>query len=263
MVGDEKIGLMLSRASRLRLKITDAIDRSGDNEIGRECDEEGILVGIREALESLEKQLASLQDLQQRQRYEREVVLTQIDHSRKTLFIKLEEYKGDDLEVIHEAAAFAAEAVAQDDVFFLPSSSYFDSKNNPSKSDFTVDPTPENNRDNESYMELTAQPASHNKQKWMASVLGFIARSAICFVGLVSVLSLTGFRPEIRKRDTSNDLFELLSKTAGEVRDVSIHCPPGKALVIEDGKASCLVKERVEIPFGSDFENLNINIAFG
>ncbi|KAL0914573.1 hypothetical protein M5K25_014933 [Dendrobium thyrsiflorum] len=217
-------------------------------------------------------------DLQQRQRYEREAVLTQIDHSRKTLFIKLEEYNGEDLEIIHEAAAFARENAEQDGGFFLPQyptqfpdsfvvkandpSSFFDFKNNSSKNSLTVDSS-QNSRDNESYMELTAQSASQNKQKRMRSVLGFIAKSVISFVGIVSALRLAGFKPEIRKRDSSINLLDLLPKTADEVRELSVHCPSSKVLVIKDGKASCLVKERVEVPFGSDFGNSNINIAFG
>ncbi|KAI0501481.1 hypothetical protein KFK09_016426 [Dendrobium nobile] len=255
MDGDEKIGLMLGRASRLRLKITDAIDISGDKGIGMECDAEESLFGIREALESLEKQLASLQDLQQRQRHEREAVLTQIDHSRKALFIKLEEYKGEDLEIIHEAAAFARENVEQDGAFFLPQyPSHF-----PPDSFVVKDNDPSSFSSKNSL----AVDSTQNKQRRMRSVLGFIAKSVITFVGIVSALRLAGFKPEIRKRENSINLLDFLPKTTDEVRELSIHCPSSKVLVIKDGKASCLVKERVEVPFGSDFGNSNINIAFG
>lgn len=76
----EEIGLVLARASELRTKITDCIGRGGGDELqrGRRAEEdeeerggEGVeeeeeeeaesLLSIRDALESLEQQLASLQ----------------------------------------------------------------------------------------------------------------------------------------------------------------------------------------------------------
>ncbi|RZC45579.1 hypothetical protein C5167_038533, partial [Papaver somniferum] len=49
--------------------------------------------------------------LQQQQRYEKEAALAHIDHSREVLLNKLNEYKGDDLEVIREITSFASETV--------------------------------------------------------------------------------------------------------------------------------------------------------
>lgn len=134
MEGDE-IGIVLSRASELRSKINNCIDKArrrsedgeGDDrsrsldEGGGEADDEAeSLLNIRDALESLEEQLVSLQALQQQQRYEREATLAEIDHSRKVLLKKLKEYKGEDLEVIHEASAFASETVEHNDDLLLP-----------------------------------------------------------------------------------------------------------------------------------------------
>lgn len=49
----------------------------------------------------------SEQDLQQQQQYEREAVLSEINTARKFLLQKLMDYKGANLEVFHEASAFA------------------------------------------------------------------------------------------------------------------------------------------------------------
>jgi hypothetical protein len=46
--------------------------------------------------------------------------LSQIDRSRRSLLAKLREYKGQDCEVIHEAAAFAGERIERDDGLVLP-----------------------------------------------------------------------------------------------------------------------------------------------
>ncbi|GLT85879.1 hypothetical protein SLE2022_040520 [Rubroshorea leprosula] len=78
------------------------------------------LLNIRDALESLESLLVVLQNLQQQQQYEREVALTEIDYSRKILLEKLKDYKGEDLEVIHEASAFAGETVENTNSLLLP-----------------------------------------------------------------------------------------------------------------------------------------------
>ncbi|KAG6537436.1 hypothetical protein ZIOFF_002530 [Zingiber officinale] len=60
----EEIGLVLARASELRAKVSDCIDGSGGDACGLiavEDESEG-LVAIRNALDSLEQQLAALQD---------------------------------------------------------------------------------------------------------------------------------------------------------------------------------------------------------
>ncbi|CAN7025435.1 unnamed protein product [Brassica oleracea var. botrytis] len=111
MEDEEGIGLILARATELRLKISDCIDTSStavsdgvhsggrkdgsspakkDEFIGnqeKDSDEEEAerLLCIRDALESLESQLAALQNLRQRQQYEKQVALSEIDYSRKML----------------------------------------------------------------------------------------------------------------------------------------------------------------------------------
>ncbi|PKA65955.1 Plastid division protein PDV2 [Apostasia shenzhenica] len=259
---DEKIGLVLARASELHSKISDAIERGGgegDGPEGGEEDEEECLFGIRDALESLEKQLASLQALHQQQRYEREAALAQIDRSRRKLLSKLKECKGDELEVIHEAAAFASETAEHDDSFLLP----------PYPTHlpdlFVLNdlyPTSQSSLKSKPSENCKHMNQSQNKPRGMRLVLGLAAKSAIAFVGIVSVLNLAGLGPEIRKKKFKLNLLGLLPKPAKE-KEQPMQCPPGKVLLIEDGKARCIVKERIEIPFGADAGNPNIPIGFG
>ncbi|KAK6159428.1 hypothetical protein DH2020_006742 [Rehmannia glutinosa] len=78
------------------------------------------LVNIKDALESLEGQLSSLQALQQRQWYDKESALADIEDSQKKLLKELKEYKGKDLEVINEAIAFASVTEDNNDLLLPP-----------------------------------------------------------------------------------------------------------------------------------------------
>ncbi|XP_022725121.1 plastid division protein PDV2-like isoform X2 [Durio zibethinus] len=156
---EERVGLALAKATELRLKISNCIQKAaagkpsspkeqspqkqdeeqtdklgsfnGDKvpnfhqsltEAVEEQEEEETerLLNIRDALESLESQLFALQNLQHQQRYEKEVALAKIDYSRRILLQKLEEYQGKDLEVILEAAAFVSETVENNNDLPLP-----------------------------------------------------------------------------------------------------------------------------------------------
>ncbi|KAG2239681.1 hypothetical protein Bca52824_091520 [Brassica carinata] len=153
MEDEEGIGLILARATELRLKITDCIDTpstavdddghggggnelsspgegkkdkdfdsisSGDAEEEEEEEADEQLLHIRDVLESLESQLAALQNLRQRQQYEKQVALSEIDYSRKVLLEKLKEYKGKELQVLGEASTFAGERVDYENDLLLP-----------------------------------------------------------------------------------------------------------------------------------------------
>ncbi|XP_008797012.1 plastid division protein PDV2-like [Phoenix dactylifera] len=295
----EEIGLVLARATELRAKISNCIDRSGGIR-GREADpgdggtaltaaavaaaaaeeEEESLLSIRHALESLERQLAALQALQQQQRYEREEILAQIDCSRMVLLSKLKEYKGEDLEVIHEATAFAGETVDRDDGLVLPPypshlpdlfvlddlypSSHFTSKYKLSQNGLTADRIHDTK---ESMVESEKNQRSHqgnrNPPRGIRFVFGLVAKSVMTFVSVMSILSLAGYKPMHIKEAIQFKALELFGKPAGEERLGSIQCPPGKILVIEDGKPRCLVKERVEIPFESVVSAPKISYGFG
>eukprot|EP00252_Welwitschia_mirabilis_P014712 TRINITY_DN324_c0_g1_i1.p1 TRINITY_DN324_c0_g1~~TRINITY_DN324_c0_g1_i1.p1 ORF type:complete len:274 (+),score=66.55 TRINITY_DN324_c0_g1_i1:92-913(+) len=142
----QDIGVVLSRTSELRFKVTECIkkgfsdlhsvqhrdeesDLEGNNPAGlhshfkeKEDIETQSLIHIRNALESLEMQLSSLQSLQRQQQLEREAALTELDESRRVLVDKLEHYRGRELGVIRDACvfAFAGEPSQQMDDIMLP-----------------------------------------------------------------------------------------------------------------------------------------------
>jgi len=90
-----------------------------------------------------------------------------------------------------------------------------------------------------------------------------LAKSVLTFVGVVSVLSLAGFKPMLRRDGTQFKIQELFREAAGEGRRPQVECPPGKVVVIEEGQPRCLVKERVEIPFDLHISAPKINYGFG
>ncbi|CAM0146949.1 unnamed protein product [Urochloa decumbens] len=274
----EEIGLVLARASDLRSRISacaaaaggeDAVRQLGaaGGEEGGEDEEEQeevveSLVGIGDALESLERQLASLQH---QQRYERETMLSQIEFSRKTLLRKLKEYKGQDCEVIHEAASFAGEKIEHDDGLILPPYS------NHVTNSFVLDDlyplnyvskpkrlhdgldsdgvTQDSTRINGTENRNTGT-SSRGLRGGIGSFIGWMAKTAVMVVGAVSIMKAAGYEPVIRTNSIKLDITGLFGKAATGKEELSTRlCPPGKVMVIEDGRAHCVVKERVEIPF--------------
>ncbi|XVF45818.1 hypothetical protein PTKIN_Ptkin02bG0237200 [Pterospermum kingtungense] len=148
---EEGVGLALAKATELRLKISNYIQKAtagklsspnkqspqkqedeqadkvgffnGENlsEYEEEEEEETErLLSIRDGLESLESQLVALQNLQHQQQYEKEVALAEIDYSRRILLEKLQEYQGKDMDVILEAAAFVSKTVDTNNDLLLP-----------------------------------------------------------------------------------------------------------------------------------------------
>ncbi|KAG2266503.1 hypothetical protein Bca52824_073582 [Brassica carinata] len=274
MEDEEGIGLILARATELRLKIADRIDTSStdvsspregkkdeiagnqekdfdsfssdDADDEEEADEQ--LLRIRDALESLESQLAALQNLRQRQQYEKQVALSEIDYSRKILLEKLKEYKGKELEVLREASTFAGERVDYENDLLLPP--------------YPVHPPPlslglDNNNGYLPHLPLNQKKSADANGFGSAEVkgpngivrfLGSVAKIMLPIIGVISVLSASGYGPEIKK--------EVLVRAPNQ-------CPPGKVLVIEDGEARCLVKERVEIPFESVSAKRDVTYGYG
>ncbi|XP_072951566.1 plastid division protein PDV2 [Typha angustifolia] len=274
----EGIGLVLARASELRSKIADYSHGSDANkQVGQKEEEEdeeeedeetGSLLGIRAALESLEHQLTALQALQQQQIYEREAILNQIDCSRKILLSKLKIYKGQDWEVIHEAASFAGETVDHDNGLILPP--YTGHLNSSFVLDdlYTPDYAPKRairkakKSSDEPEENHTSRPSS-NKAAPIRSAIRWVAKSVITFVSVMSILSVAGYKPILRKSGIKFDIPGLFSNLVADQRRSSLRCPPGKVLVVEDGTARCLVKERVEIPFEPDVTSPSIRYGFG
>ncbi|XP_072989117.1 plastid division protein PDV2-like [Typha latifolia] len=290
----EGIGLVLARASELRSKIADCIDRNGakrDEEEEEEEEEEGgggggggdedaeSLLGIQDALESLEQQLSALQALQEQQMYERETILNQIDCGRRLLLNKLRVYKGEKWEVIHEAMAFASETVDYDEGLVLPpypgpllnsfvlDDLYPSSNNAPRyklcRNGATAASIHEMKSTNGPEKGPNLFPSNSNTPRGIRSVIGLVARSVITFVSVISILGLAGYKPVLRRSAIKFEAPSLFNKPAGDRRHVSVQCPPGKILVIEDGNTMCLVKERVEIPFESDVTVPNVSYGFG
>ncbi|RZC55149.1 hypothetical protein C5167_014004 [Papaver somniferum] len=288
MEGDE-IGIVLSRASELRWKINNCINNSNerddkekvteteggvvDTTSNLSLDDESLL-NIRDALDSLEVQLSSLQALQQQQKYEREVILAEIDQSRKILLEKLNDYKGEELEVIQEASAFASETVEHSDDLLLPPypsrppdslilNKGYPSNFNPTRTSTQNGINGEDKKTSEMGEKQTASPAE-NSSKGLKHIFVAAAKSVITIVSVISLLRLAGFQTRMRRRSSAQ--FKIpnpFQKPAAGEKQRLIECPPGKVLVIENGEPRCLVKERVEIPFESVVTAPNVNYGCG
>ncbi|BBH09464.1 plastid division2 [Prunus dulcis] len=232
--GRRRYRVGLARATELRLKISNCIHKANDpppkrengiqadgeagdedREEEEEDDEAHKLFNICDALESLENQLSSLQALQQQQRYEREVALSEMESSRKMLLNKLKEYKGNDLEVIHEASAFAGETVEHNNDLLLPPY--------PSRSPHTfclengyLPPTHKSLRNgiinsdptNEEKKKLSETDRDEVKtgsknSRGLGFVLSTAAKTVLTIVGVASVLSLSGFGPRFVRSNTT------------------------------------------------------------
>ncbi|XP_062092734.1 plastid division protein PDV2 [Humulus lupulus] len=299
---EEGIGLVLARATELRLKIGNCIHKASsprkvqddpllqkengvhsggfeeegeEEELEKEEEEEEEaqrLLNICDALESLETQLSSLQALQQQQRYEREVALTEIEQSRKALLGKLKEYKGEELEVINEASAFAGETVEQNNDLLLPPYPsrpphsicrengylpHFPSMHKLVRNGVvSVDPANTGKKN-------TSDSEQNKNSRGLGFFLGAAAKTVFTIVGVVSMLSLSGFGPKFFKRDTSLKLLGSFHQPVTEEKRSSADCPPGRILVVENGEARCLVKERVEVPFSSAAAKPDVNYGCG
>ncbi|MCO5575099.1 hypothetical protein L7F22_028896 [Adiantum nelumboides] len=130
----EEIAVVLSRASELHSKLSDAISfvveespsasssRISGLPNGDGSSELRSLGAIRDSLKVLEEQLESLQALQQQQRADRDAGLAEIEESRRLFLKHLNDYRGRDLEVVQEARAFAGGNVPDKDE--LPAQGY-------------------------------------------------------------------------------------------------------------------------------------------
>ncbi|KAJ6822766.1 plastid division protein PDV2 [Iris pallida] len=291
----EEIGMFLARASEMRSKFSECIDRCGGDkrrreeeieedeaeDIGEEEEEEeeeGSLGNIRDVFESLENQLSSLQALQQQQRYEREASLVQIGHSRMLLLSKLKEYKGDHLEVISEALTFADRTLRLDDDLLLPpypshlpdlfvlddlySSSHITSKYKLHQNGFTGEVMQEAKKNMSGTEERHNQPSDRKNPKGIRFAFGLVGKSALVLAGFVCILNLSGFKTLIRNDGIEIKIQEFFKRLAAKERR-TLECPTGKLLVVEDGKSRCIVKERVEIPFDLDVTVPKISYGLG
>ncbi|RDX94851.1 Plastid division protein PDV2, partial [Mucuna pruriens] len=286
---EEGIGLVLARATELRLKISNCIHKATANGSLLHADDDDDdaterLLNICDALEALETQLSSLQVLQQQQRYEREIALAEIESSRKMLIDKLKEYKGKELEVIHEATTFASETVEPNNDLLLPPYpsrppysvsmekeylSQIPSVNKSGRSGLiTFDPMIEANKSLSEKEPNHVENGAKSSRKGLGYFITSAAKTMLTVVGVVSILSLSGFGPNLGKLGTR---FSVQGRVENEERSTTknggerpnIQCPPGRILVWENGEARCLVKERVEIPFSAVAATPDINYGCG
>ncbi|KAL6209671.1 hypothetical protein ACLB2K_020611 [Fragaria x ananassa] len=283
---EEGIGLVLAKATDLRMKISNCIHKGNDpspkkengvhvggdsgdeDDDGEEEDEESQrLFNICDALEALENQLSNLQTLQQQQRYEREVSLAEIESSRKMLLEKIREYKGKDLEVIHEASAFAGETVDHSNDLLLPPypsrspntfvNGYLPPTHKPLRNGVITNDATNGAKENLSDTERSKNSVG------LGSFLSTAAKTVLTVVGVVSVLSLSCFGPKIVRSNTAFNILGHFKQTPNEEKRSTVECPPGRVLVQEGGKARCVVKERVEVPFSSVVARPDVNYGCG
>lgn len=210
--------------------------------------------------------------MQQQQRYEREVALDEIEQSRKTLLDKLKDYKGEELEVINEASAFAGETVERNNDLLLPPYpsrpphslcrddgylQHFTSVHKTVRNGITSD-------DGSNGEKKNLNESERNKNsRGLGSFLGAAAKTVFTLVGVVSVLSLSGMGPKFVGRETPLKFLSLVNQPASKEKRSTVKCPPGKILVLENGEARCLVKERVEVPFSLATAKPDVNYGCG
>ncbi|XP_038889022.1 plastid division protein PDV2-like [Benincasa hispida] len=259
---DENNGVVVSRRSE------------ADASAGEvEEDEEAVrLLNICDALESLENQLSSLQALQQRQRYEKEVALSEIEQSRKILLDKLKKYKGGDLEVIHEASVFVGETVQHNQDLMLPpypshlGNGYLHPfpSGHKSVSNGLIDATTNKATDELHESERKQSKSdSWNSKNGLGPFISIAAKSVVTIVGIVSILHLTGFRPKFIGKVAALKVFDVFRQSAAGNNGSHNECPPGKFLVMEGEEARCIVKERIEVPFSSVVAKPDVNYGSG
>ncbi|KAI3774762.1 hypothetical protein L1987_49324 [Smallanthus sonchifolius] len=257
---EDGIALVLARASELRSKITNCIQNTSSTQEDDAEEAEGLL-NIRDSLEALEAQLSSLQALQQQQWYEKEASLAEIDYSRKKLLQKLKAYKGDELEVIQEATAFASSAVEMENNDLLlppyptrPTSSHFP----------LATKIPQNGEPISEPNGSVHQSKPRSPLKGLRQIIGAAAKTVVTVVGFIAVLHLSGFELRVDRRVNVSKVLGMDQEQGNEEKtEKMIECPPGKVLVVENGVTRCLVKERVEIPFKSVATIPDVNYGCG
>ncbi|XP_062187791.1 plastid division protein PDV2-like isoform X2 [Phragmites australis] len=218
-------------------------------------------------------------DLQHQQRYERETILSQIDRSRGFLLNKLKEHKGQDCEVIHEAAAFAGEKVEHDDGLILPPYSNhvtnsfvlddlyalnYVSKSKRMHNGLDSDGMTQDEARTIGLENRNTSTSNRSLRGGIGSFIGWMAKTAVMVVGAVSIMKAAGYEPVVGRNSIKLDIAGLFrKKVPGGEEQTILRCPPGKVMVLEDGRAHCVVKERVEIPFDTNLASPNASYGLG
>ncbi|XP_021731653.1 plastid division protein PDV2-like [Chenopodium quinoa] len=285
---EERIGMVLVRASELRSKIANCIHKStnplqsqlegsqnnGDSsssaQNGDEADEgTDALLNICYSFDALETQLGSLQSLRQQQQYEREAVIGEIEYSRKMLLKKLSEYKGEHSDVIQEAEAFASMKVEHDNELLLPPyqthspNSLVLDKNYLSRVPYSRKLAQNGLNGGSESKESHTQSKPNKLWGGFRFLVHSTAKTMLTLVGVISLLSLAGFEPKLQKKGTKLNVLSLFQQPNDQGRALGARCPPGKTAVMEDGEIRCIVKERVEIPFDHVADNPDVHYGCG
>nr|GMD85774.1 plastid division protein PDV2 [Ipomoea batatas] len=278
-----RIEMVLARITELRSKITNCIaaDRTEGRELrkgGTEMDSDEVsdcLLSIRDALEKLEVLVSSLQALHQQQLYEKAEAFAGIAYSQEKLLKKLKEYKGNNLDIINEAIAFVGETVEESNDLLLPP---YPTQPYPLVSDKLYPSYPPSSHvisqngviSGSQLHQLIKEDlhGSHQEEaksppRMVTCFIGVAARTALTVVGIISVLTLAGFEPRLKKRDTCLKVANLFQLFGIDKKGTNATCPPGKVLVFENGETRCVVRERVEIPFHSDVTTADVNHGCG
>ncbi|XP_031126289.1 plastid division protein PDV2-like [Ipomoea triloba] len=286
---EDRIELVLARISELRSKITNCIatGRLEGRELGKEgsdVDQEAeldsdeatdCLLNIREALEKLELQVSSLQALQHQQLYEKEEALAGIVYSQEKLLHKLKEYKGENLDVIREAIAFVGETAEENNDLLLPpypsrpSFSLVSTKTHISHFQSSHLPSQNGAINGSQRNGLTKDLIGPNQTeaktplKMVKHFVGGAAKMVLTVLGVISVLTLVGFEPSLKKRDNRIKFINLFQLPGVDEKERKIECPPGKVPVVENGEIRCVVRERVEVPFESAIATPDVSYGCG
>ncbi|KAG9155234.1 hypothetical protein Leryth_023262 [Lithospermum erythrorhizon] len=242
-----------------------------------------IAFGHMMRFQALEAQLSSLQ--QPPYRYigtvrlctssngmRKEVVLAEINQSKEVAQVA-SYMKWKNLEVINEAIAFVGETVDDNNDLLLPP---YPSRPSPALasdcgylSHFTsTHKYPRDGLISNGQTSTDKNRMVHESRSPLRGIkllLGAAAKATFTVVGVICILSLAGFEPRLRKRNNNQvNIWGLLPQQGDNSENkLTVECPAGRIPVIEDGEVRCLVKERVEVPFGSVVATPDVNYGCG
>ncbi|KAH9610582.1 hypothetical protein KSS87_000867, partial [Heliosperma pusillum] len=221
-----------------------------------------VYIQQQELVYRFKSEIANILALQQQQQYEREAVIRDIENNRKMLLKKLSEYKGEHVDVIQEAEAFASMEVEHDNEFFMPYPAHAPNSvvlANSLGSRFSSARKLVQNGHDESRRSQT-QNSGNKLWRGLRFLVNSTVKTTLTLFGVITLLSLAGFEPRIKKKVNSFPALTLFDFNSDK-KTVSARCPPGKVAVMEKGEIRCIVKERVEIPF--DFVATDPDVNYG
>lgn len=183
------------------------------------------------------------------------------------LIDKLKGYKGRELEVIQEASTFASETVEHNNDLLLPPypsrPPYTLMHNSVGNGLIPIDPKVQSRKSLKEKEQYHVPDGVKNARKGLGFFVTSAAKTVLTVVGLVSIISLSGFGPNMGKIGTNFNIFGMLHRPESEGERSKTRCPPGTIPVVENGDVRCVVKERVEIPFSAFAAKPDINYGCG